>query len=123
MSAQQTSAVLPSVMADAEVGGSDVDELSPPAVVSVLPKQQPVMSSQHASAVDPSVKAEDEISCYASHCPCDFETPPWVFRYPETAPAIGSSDGDRSGADPISGSRTYSGALVIWAEKRPTPQG
>ena len=86
---------------------------------------------------------------YASHCPCDFETPPWVFRYPETAPAIGSSDGDRSGAaavsspclqphrraaahgrgcwprgaDPVSGSRTYSGALVIWAEKRPTPQG
>jgi hypothetical protein len=68
--------------------------------------------------------------CYASHCPCDFETPPWVFRYPETAPAIGSSDGDRSGAgpqpwgaDPISGSRTYSGALALWAEKRPTPQG
>ena len=37
---------------------------------------------------------------YASHCPCDFETPPWVFRYPETAPAMGPRDGDRSGNTP-----------------------
>eukprot|EP01046_Picozoa_sp_COSAG06_P047133 COSAG06_NODE_6799_length_2776_cov_2.916698_1_plen_280_part_10 len=37
------------------------------------------------------------IGCYASHCPCDFETPPWVFRYPETAPAMRPRDGDRPG--------------------------
>eukprot|EP01046_Picozoa_sp_COSAG06_P018066 COSAG06_NODE_1245_length_10117_cov_28.671990_18_plen_135_part_00 len=27
-----------------------------------------------------------------------------------------------TGADPISGSRAHSGALALWAEKRPTPQ-
>jgi hypothetical protein len=26
-------------------------------------------------------------------------------------------------SDPISGSRAHSGALALWAEKRPTPQG
>ena len=41
-------------------------------------------------------------SSYASHCPCDFGTPPWVFRYPETAPAMRPRDGDRSGAASLS---------------------
>jgi hypothetical protein len=52
---------------------------------------------------------------YASHCPCDFETPPWVFRYPETAPAIGSSDGDRSGGASLSPRRVLSPLSPILA--------
>jgi hypothetical protein len=49
----------------------------------------------------------------ASHCPCDFETPPWVFRYPETAPAVGPRDGDRSGAASLSPRRAFSLTVVI----------
>ena len=37
--------------------------------------------------------------------------------------ALGTGIGREAAADPISGSRAHSGALALWAEKRPTPQG
>jgi hypothetical protein len=40
--------------------------------------------------------------------------PPW---------ALGAGIGRGAAPDPISGSRAHSGALALWAEKRPTPQG
>ena len=36
--------------------------------------------------------------------------------------ALGTGIGRATVADPISGSRAHSGALALWAEKRPTPQ-
>ena len=59
-------------------------------------------SAHHKSMIQPLPRAQPapalQLLCLT--CPCDFETPTWVFRYPGTAPAIGSSDGDRSGGAP-----------------------
>jgi len=63
LGSQHVAASLPVVKTEAAMGCCDVVEQSTADVRLVLPEQRPVMSSQHTSAVVPSVKAEDEISC------------------------------------------------------------